>query len=180
MIEKITKHITKRYIIVSFILVFMAGIIMLGIVSPYFSSNVNGYPYLETKFFYTPYDLLEMAEGYGEAGRNLYVQISLTLDMLIPLLAGNFLTSSALLLSKAFKRGKAWRKSLFMLGIATCASDWTENVFMISLLKTYPQQHMWLAVMGRIMTSIKYLLMIVFVVVIIREIYFVKKEKMIA
>lgn len=176
MIDKITNHVSKRYVIVSLVLVLLVGITMLGFVSPYFSAQANGLPYMETKFFYTPGDLLEMAEGYGTAGRSLYVRISLSLDLLVPLLGANFLTALALYLSKKPGISSKWRKPLFALGIAMCASDWIENLFMISILKTYPKQYLWLAVMGRVMTSIKYLMMVVFVIVIIREVYFIKKK----
>ena len=100
---------------------------MMGIVSPYLSAHANGYPYLETKFFYTPRDLLEMVEGYGTEGRAMYVRISLSLDLLVPLLAANLLTSFSLFLSKATDRLRKWRKPLFILGIAICASDWIQN-----------------------------------------------------
>lgn len=176
MIDKITNHVSKRYMIVSLVLVLLVGVTMLGFVSPYFSAQANGLPYMETKFFYTPSDLLEMAEEYGATGRSLYVRISLSLDFLVPLLGANFMTALALYLSKKPGVPAKWRKPLFALGIAMCASDWIENLFMISILKTYPKQHLWLAVMGRVMTSVKYLLMIVFVVVIIREVSLIRKK----
>lgn len=176
MIDKITNKIDKRYLIMSLVLVLLVGVTMLGFVSPHFSTQINGLPYLETKFFYTPKDLLDMAEGYGAAGRSLYVKISLSLDLLVPLLASNFLTTLTLYLSRKIDGKAKWRKLLFSLGIVTCASDWMENLFMVSLLKTYPAQRMWLAVMGRIMTSVKYLAMLAFVAVIIREIYLIKKN----
>ncbi|MGM9602314.1 MAG: hypothetical protein ACI3W5_12150, partial [Faecousia sp.] len=139
MINRITEKISKRYVVVSLALLLLVGIVMLLVVAPYFSAHANGLPYLETKFFYTPADLLEMAEEYGAAGRSLYIKISLSLDLLIPLLAGNFLTALTLYLSKKINSSAKWHKPLFAMGISTCASDWTENLFMISILKTYPQ-----------------------------------------
>lgn len=176
MIDKITNHVSKRYVIVSLVLVLLVGIMMMGFVSPYFSAQANGLPYMETKFFYTPGDLLEMAEEYGAAGRSLYIKISLSLDLLVPLLGANFMTALTLYLSKKPDVSPKWRKPLFALGIAMCVSDWIENLFMISILKTYPKQYLWLAVMGRVMTSTKYLMMIVFAIVIICEVYFIKKK----
>lgn len=118
-----------------------------------------------------------MVEGYGEEARALYVRISLSLDALLPLLAANLLTSFSLFLTRALQCLEKWRKPLFALGIATCASDWMENLMMILLLRTYPQQHMALAVMGRLMTSVKYLLTASFAVAILREAYLIRKKR---
>ncbi|MGN1018977.1 MAG: hypothetical protein ACI4O7_01280 [Aristaeellaceae bacterium] len=169
MTDRIAERIRKRYVILSLIVVLLLGIAMLSVVAPNFSARANGYPYLETKLFYTPGDLLTMVEGYGETGRALYVRISSSLDLLIPLAAANLLTSLALLLTQRAGPLKQWRKPLLGLGAGVCASDWLENLLMISLIRAWPQRPMGLAVLGRIMTSVKYLLMIVFAVTLVRE-----------
>lgn len=89
---------------------------------------------METKVFYIHGDLLEMVEKYSTAGRSLYVKISLNLDLLIPRLAGNFLTSLTLYLSRKNDDSAKWRKPLFGLDSATCVSDCTE--IMIGMRKS--------------------------------------------
>lgn len=167
MLDKLAKqHISKRYVIISLILFLIIGVSM-TFYAPWFSSNVGGLPYMETKLGYTPADLLDMAEAYGETGRELYIKTSLTLDLLIPLLAGNFLTALSLYLLAKTGGTLKRRKQVIVLGILTIASDWIENVLMISILSTYPEQMTFLAIAARIMTSVKYLLMLCFVVIII-------------
>lgn len=163
MIDGIPEKITKRYLIVSLILVLLIGLFNLAFYAPWFSSVANGYPYLETKLFYTPEDLISMADGYGEAGRALYIRSALTLDLLTPLLAANFLTALAVYISK-----KEHLRRNLTPGAALCLSDWLENIIMIALLSSWPETSYPLAVAGRVMTSVKYLLMVIFAALIIQ------------
>lgn len=169
MIEKMTRRIGRRYVAVSLALVLAVGAFMLAVYAPRFSSAANGYPYLETKLGYTPADLFDMAEGYGEAGRRLYIRTALSLDLLLPLLAGNLIASAALYLSKRRKGGESLRRPAFAIGVAVCLSDWMENLCMIGLLSLYPEQCMPIAIAARIMTTVKYVLMLLAALLILRE-----------
>ena len=64
----------------------------------------------------------------------------------------------------------------FILGLVTCLSDWLENLAMIGVITTYEQPVMAFAVIARIMTTIKYLAILLFVAVIVREIYLRKRR----
>ena len=168
MIERMTRRISKRYVVVSLALVLALGAFMLAVYAPRFSSVANGYPYLETKLGYTPTDLLDMAEGYGETGHNLYIRTALSLDLLIPLLAGNFIASFALYLSRSRIGGASLRRPAFAVSVAVCLSDWIENLCMIGVLRAYPQQCMPLSIAARVMTTVKYVLMLLSALLIIR------------
>ena len=105
----------------------------------YFLDVANGYPYMETKFGFLPDDLFEMAEGYGAAGRSLYIKSALSLDLLVPLLGANFFTSLTLYLMKKNSGGEKRYDLAFILGLVSCFSDWLENLFMIGVITTYEQ-----------------------------------------
>ena len=62
-------------------------------------------------------------------------------------------------------------------GIALCASDWLENFAMVGLVQTWPELKPAPAVLARILTSAKYLLMAGFLVVLIREILRIRRER---
>ena len=176
-IDRLSEKIGGKYLIVSLILLLVQGFLVLGLFWSCFSVQANGWPYLETKLGYTPSDLLEMVEGYGTEGRALYVKSALSMDLITPLLASNLLTALALYLTGKFRGGKAWRRGILCLGIALCASDWLENFAMVGLIRTWPELKLAPAVLARILTSVKYLLMAVFLVVLIREILRVRRER---
>lgn len=176
MIDKIANRVSKRYVIVSLALVLALGLFMLGVYAPWFSARAGGQPYMETKLGYLPGNLFEMAEAYGAEGRALYIRTSLTLDFLIPLMAGNFLIASSLYQLNKLSGKEKWRKPLVVLGVLTTLSDWTENVLMIGILSMYPKQVMALAIAARVMTSVKYLLMLTFVILFVWEFWTIKKQ----
>ena len=68
MIRKIANKISKRYVLISLILVGLIGLFMIFVFMGYFLDMANGYPYMETKLGFLPDDLFEMAEGYGLLG----------------------------------------------------------------------------------------------------------------
>lgn len=176
MLDKLTMKVNRRYLIISLSVVLVLGIFMMGFYARWFSTMANGYPYMETKFFYAPQDLLDMAAGYGSHGRDLYIKTSLSLDMIIPLAAANFLTAFALYLTKKFKRGDRWRKAIFTSGIAVCLTDWFENFCMMGILMSFPAQPYWMAVAGRVLTSVKYAMALAFVIMLILELYQIKRQ----
>ena len=90
MIRKIANKISKRYVLISLILVGLIGLFMIFVFMGYFLDMANGYPYMETKLGFLPDDLFEMAEGYGAAGRSLYIKSALSLDLLVPLARSQF------------------------------------------------------------------------------------------
>lgn len=175
MINKLQSKITKRYVTASGIAAASIATFN-GFFSPYFTKKANGNPYMETKLGYQPEDLFELAENYGEEGRKLYTKSAFTIDFLTPLLSCNFLVSLGLYLSGKFEGGEKFRLPIFLLGLAGCISDWTENVLMVSILQTYPKKHKALAVAARIATSVKYILTLAAVILLIVEGVFCKKK----
>ena len=175
MIDKIADRISERYVLVSLTLLLALGLFMMGVYAPWFSARAGGQPYMETKLGYLPGDLFEMAEAYETERRTLYIRTSLTLDFLIPLMAGNFLIAFSLYLLNKLPGREKWRKPLVVLGVLTALSDWMENALMIGLLSMYPKHVMALAIAARVMTSVKYLLMLTFIIIFVEEFWTIKK-----
>lgn len=171
MIQKWIDKINKNYILISFVLVLLVGAFMILGYANYFSNIANGYPYMETKLGYLPHDLIEMAKGYGQEGRSLYITTALSLDLLIPLIGSNFLTALLVYLMKQNNEKDKLYKFSIILGIFLCLFDWLENILMISVILTFRQFFLFLAILARIMTTGKYMTMIFFIAIIIKEIY---------
>lgn len=128
----------------------------------------GGTAYLELNIGYLPDDLFDFAEAYGEGGRSMYIAMSCTLDMLVPLLASLLLTSIAFFLAKRSGDTRLVRPAL-VLGFCCCLSDWAENVCMMSVLVSYPEQAMTAAVFARVFTTLKYLFVIALVAVVVAQ-----------
>lgn len=170
--NKIIEKINKDWVKVS--LAIFIVIIIVNFLNYFvnFIPNVNG-RYLELGFFYTPNDIYNLAQNYGEVGRSIYITCALTIDILVPLATSAFLTILVIYLGK--KLNKHNDNKIIILGILACLSDWIENILLIITLKLYPQEYPLLVTSASIMTTIKYILMIYFVIVLIYRIYKVRK-----
>lgn len=92
----------------------------------------------DLSFFYTPDDLYRMAEAYGEAGRQAFVDARLTFDVVWPLVYLFFLsTSISWLLSRGLAPGsRALRLNLLPTGAVLL--DFLENFANILVMLRYP------------------------------------------
>ena len=126
----------------------------------------GGTAYMELNIGYLPEDLFAFAESYGTAGRRLYIILSCTLDLLTPFFASLLFAWIILLLAEKAGLQRCCTAG-FGLCICVCLSDWAENVCMITVLASYPARIMAAAVLARIFTALKYVLMIIITVLIV-------------
>lgn len=91
----------------------------------------------DTSFFYSVETLYKIAEGYGEAGREYYINSRFTFDVVWPIVYGFFLVSA---LSLAFKKPIA-SKSFYMfnlLPLFAIVFDFLENITLAYVMFIYP------------------------------------------
>lgn len=150
--KKYVSH--KYYLRISFVSV-LCLVCFMAFYWQYFLKITNNVPYLETKLFYTPYDLQQMIQAYGENGRRLYVKTALSLDIVVPLLATNFLIS--VYCNKRKNQNETLHRYVILIGCFGCIFDWLENLCMITLICMYPSFNVSFAVVARIFTCMKYL-----------------------
>lgn len=167
--EKINKDWVKGSLIILIVIITVNFINYFVNLVP----NVNG-RYLELGFFYTANDIYTLAQSYGEIGRSIYTTCALTIDILVPLTASAFLTILVIYLGKKLNKNNDVK--IIILGILTCLSDWIENILLIVTLKAYPREYPVLVNSASIMTTIKYILMISFIIILIYRFYKIKKK----
>lgn len=78
--------LSAGWLVIAMLVVFALFMIF---VMPVFSAKAaqysNGLPSPDTSLFYSGSDLYTMAQGYGQAGRDSFINIRWTLDLLFPL-----------------------------------------------------------------------------------------------
>lgn len=170
MLDAIYNKVGSKMISIIAIVLAVVAIINFSLYFALFLPTTGGTAYLELNFGYSPADLYQYAELYGEDGRIMYVAMSATLDMLIPLCAGALIVTIAFYIEKKANQ-RRYLELAFTAGCGACISDWLENVSMISLLTLYPTENMAIAVAARAMTTAKYLFLILGVIVIAVDAY---------
>lgn len=92
----------------------------------------------DTSYVYSPQDLYDIAEAYGEAGRQAYIRMRWTFDLAFPLVYGFFLvTSLSWLFARGFPENSRWQLANLapVLGVLF---DLLENTATTIVLGRYP------------------------------------------
>lgn len=112
----------------------------------------------DTSLFYSPEDLYRMANSYGAAGRQAYVQARFSFDLVFPLIYTFFLTTStSWLLKHSLKKASAWR-FLNLLPLTAMILDFLENICTASVIGAYPAHKPMMAFLAAVFTPLKWLL----------------------
>ena len=112
---------------------------------------------IDLEFSYTVDEVYEMIESYQEAGRKIYRQIEIQVDFLYPILYSiTFILLLLTLLKKSYpKNPKMYRWALFPL--LTFFADIFENIGILKMLDSYPEQLEVVAAITSFHSSIKWL-----------------------
>lgn len=131
-------------------------LLFVSIVLPYVSSmtskvtGVTESP--DTSFFYQSEKIFDLAESYGESGRDFYIMIRWTFDVIWPMVYGSFLYVMMKWIQKGFKLNK-----LTLLPIAGVVFDFIENICATLIFWAYPTRLEGLAKVIPYITMIKWI-----------------------
>lgn len=110
----------------------------------------------DTSFFYRPEQLFQIAEAYGEAGRQAYIRARFTFDLVFPLVYGVFLiTCISWFLGRSSKPDSRLRL-LNLVPVAGVGFDFLENIAASLVMGVYPSRLGWGAVLASSFTLIKW------------------------
>ena len=111
----------------------------------------------DTSFFYRPEKLFQIADAYGEAGREAYIRARFTFDLLFPLVYGVFLISTiSWFLGRSTNPGSRLRL-LNLVPLIGVLFDFFENIAASLVIGAYPNRLVWAAVLASAFTVIKWL-----------------------
>lgn len=94
----------------------------------------------DLSFFYTPDDLYEMAEAYGEEGRREYIRARFTFDLAWPAVYTLFLVTAISWVFKNALPSKSWAQRLNLLPLFGAVLDYLENISTSLVMFRYPQR----------------------------------------
>ena len=111
---------------------------------------------LDTLSSYTPDKAFQLISSYGEQGRQYYAVIEVTLDLVYPLVTALLFS---LMIFYTFKRafpGHSWALYTSLAPYPVLLADYLENVCIVSMLLTYPQESTLLAQLSNFFTIAKF------------------------
>ncbi len=111
----------------------------------------------DMSLFYSPADLMRMAEDYGQEGRQTYIHAAFTFDLIFPLVYTLFFTSSiSLILNRVLLADSLLRK-LNLIPLGTLLFDLLENTCAVLVMRAFPAQANFAALAASFFTPMKWL-----------------------
>jgi len=160
--QQVDRLSTRRH----FFLLLIATLITLLIVNlidlpwtlPAFKRLTNGLNILDMEFHYSAAHAYAMLNGYGSAGRALYLHILWPVDVFIPLVVSSFLAVAITMAWRKDAAQRPWMRYLFLLGVLAGLFDYAENMSITVLLLSYPRRLEGVANFAGYMTSTKHVM----------------------
>jgi hypothetical protein len=110
----------------------------------------------DTSFFYQPEEIIEMAEAYGEEGRQAYIRARWTFDLIFPFVYGGFLvTVISWFVVSAFALDHRL-VGLNLVPVLGVIFDLLENSAASIIMAVYPARLGWLAVLSAALSGTKW------------------------
>jgi len=157
------------------ILLIIILFVILKILSVYFPESMSTVS-LDDPVFYTPEEIYNILETWGENQRNLELWFHITWDFLLPISVFFILgISISWLYQRAIKPESKWQK-LNLIAFAV-VFDLFENLFLVILIINYPNHLIIIAWIKSIVTISKYLLIIPIALIILIGIIKAGKNK---
>jgi hypothetical protein len=111
----------------------------------------------DLSFYYTANDLYQMAEAYGEGGRQEYVRVRFTFDLIWPLVYMAFLcTGISWVFRRAFDPGSLWQRAN-LIPVWGALLDYLENISTSVVMLRYPSPTAVVDVLAPVFTVVKWI-----------------------
>ena len=112
----------------------------------------------DLSFYYSPQELYQMAEVYGEEGRQEYIRVRFTFDLFWPIVYSLFLvTSISWLTKRGFASDSIWQRAN-LVPLLAMILDYFENISTSLVMYRFPARTPAVDFLAPIFTSIKWIL----------------------
>jgi hypothetical protein len=161
MIQKLSNWLVKNakgwLILLMMGLFFLFNLVIMPNGKKWLGGTTDEVGAIDLTFGASPETLFEKVAAYGEQGRNAYRIFALTADVGYPIVYSIFLgLAITWFFRRAFPAG-SWLQWLNLVPFAALVFDILENLGIVGLLSTYPQQLTWLAYLTIILNVIKWI-----------------------
>jgi len=128
------RHISNSWVAFSALIVFL---LFTALVLPGQASRGGGAS-PDLSFYYTAGDLYRMAESYGAAGRQDYIRVRFTFDLIWPLVYLVFLVTATIwTYSRVFASDSPWQRAN-LIPLLAALFDYLENLSTSLVMARYP------------------------------------------
>ena len=130
--KTLTKLATGRNIVILLLLFLLANLVVVPAIYPKFQT-------LDTLISYTPHEAYQLITSYGDQGRQTYLLIELTLDLVYPFISALMFSLAILYSFQRALPAHPWTYKLALLPFAVMIADYIENACIVTMLLAYPR-----------------------------------------
>ena len=125
---------TKKILMISSIIFLVFMIVVLPNVTGYMEEITGTTSSPDTSLIYSSGDLFDIASAYGEEGRDAYISLRFTFDIIWPIVYFMFLVSFIGVLIKKLKLKEKY-KYLILLPLFSVVFDFLENIACVIVMQ---------------------------------------------
>ncbi|MCF7923474.1 MAG: hypothetical protein K9L64_00025 [Candidatus Izimaplasma sp.] len=129
--------VSKKTLLISTIFFVLFMIIVLPTINWLNNHYIGVLESPDTMLFYSSRTFYLLMEEYGESGRNLYILLRWTFDLVYPLVYGLFFMTLLIYLMEKLKKYYNWMLSFALLAVIT---DYLENIFSTVNVAIFPKE----------------------------------------
>jgi hypothetical protein len=123
-------------------------------------ANAGGARSPDTSLYYSADDLYRMAEAYGQQGREAYVRVRFTFDLIWPVVYTAFLsTAISRVYGRAFAPHSRWRRAN-LAPLLGALFDYLENLSTSLVMVRYPDQTAVVDALAPLFTLVKWVFVV--------------------
>ena len=150
------QRISKGWVVILLLLLF---ILTVSVIFPFFARLLNvpeDVASIDTMLYYTPAELYQILEAYGQQGRPGYAISHITADLIYPIVYSFFFaTAISFTFVRVFPR-KSKLQMLNLVPFGLAGIDLLENIALIILLLAFPNPLTPLAFAAGVITFVKW------------------------
>lgn len=165
--DYIVEKSNKKILIISTIIFVFFMIVVLPKVSVYTEEVTGSSNSPDTSLIYSSDDLFKIASDYGEEGRDAYIFLRCTFDVVWPIVYFMFLASLMGVLIKKLQLKETY-KYLIILPVFSILFDYFENITSVIVMYKYPTEMLFFANITPYMTLLKWIFIgVSFIIIVI-------------
>jgi hypothetical protein len=154
--DYIIEKSNKKILMISSIVFIFFMIVVLPKVSVYTEEVTGSSNSPDTSLIYNSDDLFKIASDYGEEGRDAYILLRFTFDLVWPIVYFMFLASLIGVMIKRLQLKEKYRY-LILLPVFGLVFDYLENITSVIVMYKYPTEMLFFANVAPYMTFLKWI-----------------------
>ncbi len=162
---------TGRNILILLGLFLLFTLVVFPLLNSRLTQLSNGISLIDNEFSYTPEKAFQMITAYGSEGRSLYIAMTLTADLVYPIIYGLLFLLAMIYFFRSTFAPDSVVQGVIYIPLAAMAADYLENICLVILLAAFPNWLEGMAQAANIFTGLKWGLVLTSIIIVLAGLF---------